>query len=169
MADTTIEGYCPICKQPIIHDEEFVACDRFGRSTGDAGDDIFDGTPQTHVGHPGCVTAVDSAPDTPLPRVWSRRVGATPPPPGAVVVDRSSDFGNPFPVGRLYRRGESVRRHREWFFEPEQAPLRERVRAELRGKDLVCWCVSGAGVPPPLVCHAQTLLEYANKVNDDDQ
>jgi hypothetical protein len=45
---------------------------------------------------------------------------------------------------------------RPWAYAPERAAYRERVRRELRGKDLVCWCKPGKP------CHADVLLEIAN-------
>ena len=62
--DTTIEGYCPICRAAIIADEPSVACDWRGWTTGDYAEDIFDGSPQSHVGHPGCVIKVAPDPET---------------------------------------------------------------------------------------------------------
>lgn len=64
MADAFVEGYCPICKGAIITDEVFVACDWRGWSTGDYAEDIYDGTPQSHVGHPRCVKKVAADPET---------------------------------------------------------------------------------------------------------
>ncbi len=89
------------------------------------------------------------------PRVYSRRRGATTPSAGAIYVGRPSAFGNPFELGRDGDRDEVVERYRRWLAEPEQRELRERVRRELRGRDLVCWCA-------PLRCHADVLLELAN-------
>jgi hypothetical protein len=34
--------------------------------------------------------------------------------------------------------------------------VKRRLREELRGKDLVCWCA-------PQRCHADVLLKYANE------
>lgn len=79
-----------------------------------------------------------------------------------MLVDRTTDFGNRFVVGVHGSRGECVQLHLDWIMAPEQAEFRARVRAELCGRDLVCWCVSGAGPAPPLICHAQTLLVVAN-------
>lgn len=62
--DTTVEGYCPICKGVIIRDDVYVACDYRGRSTFDYAEDIFDGTPQNYVGHPDCVARVEPDPRT---------------------------------------------------------------------------------------------------------
>ena len=91
----------------------------------------------------------------PGPRVYSRRRGATPPPPGAIYVGRPTRFGNPFELGRDGSRADVIDAYRRWLAEPEQRELRERVRRELRGRDLVCWCA-----PEP--CHADVLLALAN-------
>jgi hypothetical protein len=40
---------------------------------------------------------------------------------------------------------------------PGQMTTIEEARAELRGKDLVCWC------PLAAPCHADVLLEWANR------
>jgi hypothetical protein len=79
-------------------------------------------------------------------------------PPGAVKVDRSTRWGNPFPAdqdgggNRLYL----VSLYRSYIGKAEQAHLRDAIRTELRGKDLACWC------PPDQPCHADVLLELAN-------
>lgn len=44
-----------------------------------------------------------------------------------------------------------------WINQPEQKALRERIRAELRGKTLACWC------PLDHDCHGDILLEIANE------
>jgi hypothetical protein len=59
MSDTTFVGFCPRCSGAMIEDEPRQACDYRGRTTGDDAEDIFDGTPQSHVGHPGCLTKVE--------------------------------------------------------------------------------------------------------------
>ena len=46
---------------------------------------------------------------------------------------------------------------RAWLARPEQAGLRARVQAELRGVDLACYCP--AGMP----CHADALIELASQ------
>lgn len=88
----------------------------------------------------------------------SRRRGSHKP-DGAVTVARPSEWGNPFRVGRdAANRADAVARYRALVLrdDPEWAAFRERVRAELRGKDLCCWC------PLDGPCHADTLLEIAN-------
>jgi hypothetical protein len=90
-----------------------------------------------------------------MPKVLNKRnveVGDT---DNKVYVGRPTRWGNPFVVGRDGKQGECVTLHRDWLLAPERASLRQAVRAELRGKDLVCWCA-------PRRCHADVLLEIAN-------
>lgn len=94
-------------------------------------------------------------------------------PDGAVYVGRPGQWGNPFVVGERYSqyvRGQSVRvEHvtgmcktaetavrlfRRWI--AMRADYAERVRVELAGRDLMCWC------PLDKPCHADVLLEVAN-------
>lgn len=82
-----------------------------------------------------------------MPIVWARWDDH---PPDAILVDRTTIFGNPF-------RGErAVEQFVVWVFSPAQEPLRARAREILRGHDLVCWC--GQNKP----CHARVWLEIAN-------
>lgn len=91
-----------------------------------------------------------------MARVYSRRARAAERPPvGAVYVGRPTVFGNPFRVTETFSRGNAVIAYRDWIHKPEQAGLRARIREELRGKDLVCWCA-------PNACHADVILEIAN-------
>jgi hypothetical protein len=88
-------------------------------------------------------------------------------PPGAVVVARPSKWGNPYRIGEPATVGD-VRMDYPldanaavWAFEHALRwgllPITvEQVRAELRGKDLCCWCPTGSR------CHADVLLEIAN-------
>lgn len=104
----------------------------------------------------------------------------------AVKVDRSTGFGNPFPVTKAEALSSGVPRpiwcvgswngpamwfrdtpeeaaalsvesFRTWMAAAGQAPLVERAKAELRGKNLACWCKAGSP------CHADVLLELANR------
>ena len=101
-------------------------------------------------------------------------------PAGAVKVDRSTRWGNPFHWSEYYFPGknsredaaaEAVRMFRASVlgFEsngcwcqptthPDSAIGRIIADAphDLRGKDLACWC------PPGSPCHADVLLEIAN-------
>lgn len=89
------------------------------------------------------------------PRVLNKRNLGRSLPPDSVYVGRPSAFGNPFVVDRDGTREECVALFAEWIMLPEQAPLRERVRSELAGKHLVCWCA-------PQACHADVLVQIAN-------
>lgn len=89
--------------------------------------------------------------------------------PGAVKVDRSTKWGNPFKVGdpasgmtrgpvirsnamavELFRAAILARRWGLVDFGPGEI-------AQLRGHDLACWCKLGEP------CHADVLLELANR------
>lgn len=92
-----------------------------------------------------------------MPKVLNKQTD--PIPPGAVYVGRPSKWGNPYKVGP-YTRERAVALYRELIeralADPED-PFDAKVKLEeLRGKDLVCWCA-------PLPCHADILLELANK------
>jgi hypothetical protein len=76
-------------------------------------------------------------------------------PAEAVVVARPSRWGNPFPVGaEVPTRARAVELYEEHL--AARPELVARARAELRGKDLACWC------PPDGPCHADVLLRVAN-------
>ena len=121
--------------------------------------------------------------DTPQRVQLSRKKGWKMP-ENTVKVDRTSKFGNPFPVtegtstsmGKTSpvwtvgtwegpamwirdSKGEavdiSVKAFRSWIERPRQAMLLESVRTVLRGKNLACWCKDSP-------CHADVLLELAN-------
>ena len=94
-------------------------------------------------------------------------------PDNTVKVDRSTKWGNPWRVGEIDvpDAAEAVRRFRcavigvelNGRLCPPRAHPDSRIGriiadiAELRGKDLACWC------PPDSPCHADVLLELANK------
>lgn len=73
--------------------------------------------------------------------------------PGAVYCGRPGPWGNPFRIGKDGNRAEVVAKFREWLM--AQPDLVAKARAELRGRDLVCWCA-------PLACHCDVLAEVAN-------
>lgn len=96
-------------------------------------------------------------------------------PANTVKVDRSTRWGNPFVVGTHGTLAECLQLYRYMVSghiclttgnagEQRDAigVLVEENRAgwpKLRGKDLACWCA----LDKP--CHADTLLELANKVS----
>ena len=93
-----------------------------------------------------------------MPKVVNNRKDNIP--SDAILVDRTTKWGNPFKIGMLYQgriltRENSIQAHQDWLlYSDEGAKLQEDIH-ELKGKDLVCWCA-------PLPCHANTLLKRAN-------
>lgn len=106
-------------------------------------------------------------------RIQLRRVKGWRMPPNTVVVSRPSKWGNPWTVEECGSAEEAVRMFRARLpgaplFEPAPHPesYMGRIIArlpELRGKNLACWCplVDREGRPVP--CHADILLELANR------
>lgn len=81
--------------------------------------------------------------------------------PDAVIVARPQRYGNPFIVGTAENGGNITRELAVSAFRAALIDGRlqftvKEVRAELRGRDLACWC------PLDLPCHADALLEIAN-------
>lgn len=74
-------------------------------------------------------------------------------PPGAVYVGRPSKWGNPFYLCATRGREQSLAEFRAYL--RDRPWLVAAARAELAGRDLVCWCA-------PLACHADILAEVAN-------
>jgi hypothetical protein len=106
-------------------------------------------------------------------RIQLRRTKGWRLPAGVIVVSRPSKWGNPHRVIGANRvvepfglehwcatgeaRGVAVRLYREDLADGRLPYTDEDVAAELRGKDLACWCQ----LDQP--CHADVLLELANK------
>lgn len=93
-------------------------------------------------------------------------------PPNTVIVCRPGKWGNPFQVADvldLYdgdkekAAADCVRSYRRLIEEgtnyqsDDAPPSIELIRRELRGKNLACFCPLGSP------CHADVLLEWANK------
>jgi hypothetical protein len=124
-------------------------------------------------------------PQTTPTRIQRKRSKGWVMPSNTVAVDRSTPFGNPFPVAKCastsmgvtkpiwvvgtwsgpamwfrYTKEEaaklSVDAFRAWLEQPQQEALREKARMALRGKNLACRC------PLDQPCHADVLLEIAN-------
>jgi hypothetical protein len=87
-----------------------------------------------------------------MPRVLNKRIHGIP--AGAVYVGRPSAFGNPFPMQTEAERGAVCEQFEHMLL--NKPTLIAKVKAELKGKDLVCWCA-------PKRCHADTLLRIANE------
>jgi len=74
-------------------------------------------------------------------------------------VGRPTPFGNPFKVGKDLTPEQAVYQYRKWVRSKhhQQVALREKIRTELKGVNLACWC----SLSDP--CHADVLLEIANE------
>lgn len=104
-------------------------------------------------------------------RIQRRRTRGWRMPENAVYVGRPSRWGNPYcactrpecdwmPVDSageavdLYRRAIRLNDAGDRFH--RECPTSAQIRAQLAGRDLVCWCKPGDP------CHADVLLEIAN-------
>ena len=81
--------------------------------------------------------------------------------PEVVYCGRPSPYGNPFShkEGTLARflvasKAEAVDRFEEWL--QTQPDLIQKIKSELPGKTLSCWCA--AGTP----CHVRVIFKIAN-------
>lgn len=89
-------------------------------------------------------------------------------PANTVKVDRTTKWGNPFVVGKpggAFTAKVVDRRHAWQLFEcvaTTTPALIEAARAELRGKNLACWCPLPTEPYAKDECHAAVLLQIAN-------
>lgn len=101
-------------------------------------------------------------------RIQLRRQKGYRKPSGSVNVARPTPWGNPFKVNARSDNATAVAMYHLWLsggIPQHNLPMNVNVRrdwilshlAELRGKDLACWC------PLDKPCHADVLLELANK------
>lgn len=75
-------------------------------------------------------------------------------PKGAVYIGRGTPWGNPYLIGRDGNRLDVIQKYEQLLeSDPE---LVAKIKAELKGKTLVCWC-------HPLPCHGHLLLRIANE------
>lgn len=121
-------------------------------------------------------------------RIQLRRTKGWKMPPDTVKVDRSTGFGNPFPIAKAKSTSQGVTTDSWmigtwsgpaiWFAETKERAAemsvtafrawavsdayRQAARRALAGKNLACWCkLPKPGEPD--ICHAAVLLEIANK------
>lgn len=73
---------------------------------------------------------------------------------GSVYIGRPSCYGNPFVMGIDGSRDEVIEKYKEWIV--TQPGLIKKIKIELKGKDLVCFC-------HPHKCHGDIILDIANK------
>ncbi|MEY8802125.1 DUF4326 domain-containing protein [Leisingera sp. XS_AS12] len=71
---------------------------------------------------------------------------------GAVYIGRPGPWGNPFSIGKHGTREEVIAKYIAWLH--DHPDFVARVRKDLRGKDLICWCA-------PLACHGHILRDLA--------
>ena len=72
---------------------------------------------------------------------------------GAVRVDRTTPYGNPFRIGVHGDRARVILLYRRHL--REKPALVERIRRNLQGALLECWCA-------PEACHADVIAEVAD-------
>lgn len=89
----------------------------------------------------------------------------------AVNVARPTKWGNPWKVGDPFYNAETMRTRRSPMTAEEAVhryrklecvgPRSSEIARELRGRNLACWC------KPEAPCHADVLLEIANRVCEE--
>ena len=92
-----------------------------------------------------------------------------------VLIDRSTPFGNPFPMSSTCTREQSIQKHKAWLDEWIQNKKEIIIGCpchgvsnkwviehlnELQGLTIACWC-------KPLDCHGDTLAELADEVDGE--
>ena len=77
--------------------------------------------------------------------------------PFDVYIGRPGPWGNPFKIGDGMSRGMAVARFRKHLAHrmQDEPGLRERIKKELKGRVLGCWC-------DPELCHGHVLAEIAD-------
>lgn len=123
-------------------------------------------------------------------RIQLRRIKGWRKPEGAIVVARPTKWGNPYTIAMMRQRIADVAAAMQtdpnldprvmaveafrcdltygpdsiwWWYGPHQYIIRIKdALAELRGRDLACWC----SLDQP--CHADVLLELANQEVPND-
>jgi hypothetical protein len=94
-------------------------------------------------------------------RVQRKRTAGWRMPPNTVSVCRPGRYGNPFHAGGRFAMVDqeyvdAFRDMAEYLYRNDRA-WRERMIADLRGRNLACFCKHGTP------CHADVLLELANR------
>ena len=71
-----------------------------------------------------------------------------------VRIDRTSEFGNPFRIGKDGDRKEVIEKYRRYFHNRLNKDRKFRWAVEaLKGLTLACWCA-------PLPCHGDVIIDY---------
>lgn len=95
---------------------------------------------------------------TGFPKILNKHKASSEDMAGGVYIGRGSRWGNPFPIGEFYGdREEVVVRHEKWIKNEMvvKPTLLSEIRAQLGGKNLICFCA-------PLRCHGEILRVLAN-------
>lgn len=74
-------------------------------------------------------------------------------PTDAVYIGRGSPWGNPFVIGKDGSRLEVIEKYKAYVENNHE--LINKIKIELKGKDLVCYC-------KPQACHGDYLINIAN-------
>ena len=88
--------------------------------------------------------------------------------PYDLMIDRTTIFGNPFPISSYCTREESIKKYRKWIYkwinnknEVWTNHFSNKLAVEnfptLQNKILGCWCT-------PLPCHGDVIIEYLEKL-----
>ena len=76
-----------------------------------------------------------------------------------VQIDRTTRWGNPFPIGKHSRR-EVIELYKQWISkEIQEGRITREDLNTLRGQRLGCWC-------KPLSCHGDVLAKLADSIED---
>lgn len=76
-------------------------------------------------------------------------------PGDCVYIGRGSYYGNPFRRGQNGTRGQVIQKYIDYVeSEPE---LKQKIIADLKGKNLVCFC-------KPRACHGDYLIKICNDI-----
>ena len=89
------------------------------------------------------------------PQVHNKYKGTAP--VGSIYIGRGSAYGNPFVIGKDGDRDDVCDKYEDYLYSNPELLL--KVKQELKGKHLVCFC-------KPSRCHGDTLLRIANEPND---
>lgn len=78
-----------------------------------------------------------------------------------VYIGRPSEFENPFKIGHdsegtYWNREQVIELYRCWINQPYNEELRKRMKVELKGKVLGCWC-------RPNKCHGDVIIEIVGE------
>jgi Domain of unknown function (DUF4326) len=86
-----------------------------------------------------------------MPNIFNKR--SDKPPASAILVDRTTRWGNPFKMENEAERDAVCNMFENYAI--ARANDDSTWLISLRGKDLICWC-------SPKRCHAETLRRLAN-------